>query len=393
MPNMIPKIAIVEDNQMYAAALEHSLKDEGYQVDVFLNSNDFLNHIDDEYHLISLDHSLPDISGMEVLKKIHMLKPELAIIFLSGQEDVNVVVEAYENGARNYIVKNDNAIFKLKQSIKEISHSLQLEKEVELLSEEIEDREKYKEIIGESAGVRKVLKLIQRVEKTDNLVMITGDSGTGKELVANAIHKNSLRRRKPFIAVNMAAIPDNLLEDELFGHEKGAFTGATSKRKGKFEEANGGTIFLDEIGEMDIKLQSKLLRVLQEKKISRLGGNKEISLDIRFVAATNRNLGELVKKGLFREDLYYRIQGFLIHVPSLKERKSDIMRLCNHFLKVFAQKHGAGELSFDPSAEEVLLNHPWTGNIRELIALLERTVLMRNSQEIAKNDLIFSDRI
>ena len=390
---MIPRIAIVEDNQMYAAALEHSLKEEGYQTEVFLSSKAFLERIDEDFHIVSLDHSLPDISGMEVLKKIHELKPDLAIIYLSGQEDVNIVVDAYENGARNYIVKNDNAILKLKNSIKEISHSLQLEKEVELLNEEIVDREKYKFIIGESVGIMKVLKLIQRVEKTDNLVMITGDSGTGKELVAKAIHYNSLRKRQPFVAVNMAAIPDNLLEDELFGHEKGAFTGASSRRKGKFEEANGGTIFLDEIGEMDVKLQSKLLRVLQEKKISRLGSNKEIKLNIRFIAATNKNLGDLVKKGLFREDLYYRIQGFLIHVPRLQDRKSDIMRLSNHFLKQFSEKHNAGILEFDASAEEALVNHKWTGNIRELMALLERAVLMRNGQTISAQDLIFSDRI
>ena len=191
-----------------------------------------------------------------------------------------------------------------------------------------------------------MLKLVQRVENTDTQVLITGDSGTGKEVVAQTIHRNSPRRKKPFIAVNMAAIPDHLLEDELFGHEKGAFTGASTRRKGRFEEAQGGTIFLDEIGEMELKLQAKMLRVLQEKKMSRLGSNKELSLNVRIIAATNRNLGELVRDGGFREDLYYRIQGFLIHMPRLADRGDDILLLADHFLERSAAKHGAGKPFF-----------------------------------------------
>jgi len=237
------------------------------------------------------------------------------------------------------------------------------------------------------------LKLIQRVEKTDTMVMITGDSGTGKELIAEAIHINSRRRKKPYVAINIAAIPANLLEDELFGHERGAFTGASGRRKGKFEEANGGTIFLDEIGEMDIQLQTKLLRVLQEKVVTRLGSNKSIKLDVRIVCATNRNLGEQVKMGNFREDLYYRIQGFLIHLPRLRDRGGDVILLAEHFLIMHCDKHGIPHKTIGGSVKESLVRHTFPGNVRELIALMERCVLMSDNDVIEEKDLIYSNVI
>ena len=303
------------------------------------------------------------------------------------------MVEVYENGATHYVVKDEQAVVKLKHYLKNAVKVKELEEEVVLLREEISDRRKYGNIIGESTAMLRVLKLIQRVERTDTLVMVTGASGTGKELVAQAIHLNSGRKKKAFVAVNVAAIPDHLLEDELFGHERGAFTGASSRRKGKFEEAQGGTIFLDEIGEMELKLQAKMLRVLQEKKMSRLGSNKEIDLDVRIITATNKNLGQMVKEGSFREDLYYRIQGFLIHMPPLNERGGDILVLARHFLKELGAKHGAGELSFDESAEKRLMEHQWTGNVRELIAVVDRCILMRDGQVISGSDLIFSEGI
>ncbi|PCJ66680.1 MAG: regulator [Bacteroidetes bacterium] len=390
---MLPKVAIVEDNEMYASILEQALKEKGYPVVVFHSGRDFLNRIHDDFSILSLDHGLEGMSGMEVLRQVHKLRPKLPVIFLSGQDDVNVVVEAYDNGALRYIVKNDQSILKMIHALKNISSYIALEEEVELLREEIPDRSKYRHIIGESSALLRVLKLIQRVEKSDTLVMITGSSGTGKELVAQAIHDNSPRRKKPFVAVNVAAIPDHLMEDELFGHERGAFTGASSRRKGRFEEAQGGTIFLDEIGELELKLQAKMLRVLQEKKISRLGSNKEIKLDLRIIAATNKNLGILVKQGLFREDLYYRIQGFLIHLPNLRERGSDVLILARHFLQLFADRHGAGDVRFDESAEKKLKEHEWYGNVRELMAVIDRCILMRDDQTITAKGLIFSDGI
>lgn len=390
---MIPKIFIVDDNPMYAAAIENSLKEFDYEVKVFYNGADLLNHLNENPDIVTLDYNLPDFTGMDLLKKITKNYSQISTIMLSGQEDLQTVVDTYNNGAKNYIIKNDNAIVELKNAIKNLVSSISLKQEVEVLREEITDRNKYSNIVGESSAIFKVLKLIQRVEKTDSLVMITGDSGTGKEVVAEAIHINSLRRKKPFVAVNLAAIPTHLIEDELFGHEKGAFTGAVSKRIGKFEEAEGGTIFLDEIGELEISLQTKLLRVLQEKNITRLGSNKLINLNVRIVTATNKNLSEQVKLGKFREDLYYRIQGFLIHLPKLRERGNDIIVLAKHFLNLFTHKHKIAPKQFDESAINAMLKHNWPGNVRELIAFVERTALMSDSNIITKNDLIFSESI
>ncbi len=390
---MINKVFIVEDNMMYAEAMKQALADESYEISVFHNGQDLLDNLDQNPDVVSIDYMLPDMSGMDVLRKTLAHNPDANCIFLSGQEDVNKVVEAYKNGVKSYIVKNDNAIIELKQAVKNCLSTVSLKKEVALLNEEIVDRSKYGKIIGESNAVMRVLKLIQRVEKTDTLVMITGDSGTGKELIAEAIHTNSLRRKKPYVAINIAAIPANLLEDELFGHERGAFTGASGRRKGRFEEANGGTIFLDEIGEMDIQLQTKLLRVLQEKVVTRLGSNKNIKLDIRIVCATNKNLGDLVKKGDFREDLYYRIQGFLIHLPRLKDRGGDVILLAEKFLTLHCEKHGMAPKTISEDAKQALLAHPFPGNVREVIALMERCVLMSDGNEVKASDLIFSDVI
>lgn len=390
---MLPKIYIVEDNPMVGMMMKQGLLEDDYDVKLFETGKAFMEAMTDFPDIAVLDYQLPDMSGLEILKTVRERFPKTLCIIYSGQEDVNVVVEAYNNGAKNYIVKNDNAIVELKNAIKNNLSSIQLQNEVELHREELEDRAKYHRIIGESSALYKVLKLIQRVEKTDTLAMITGESGTGKELIAEAIHYNSKRRKKPLVAVNLAAIPDHLVEDELFGHEKGAFTGASSRRKGRFEEANGGTIFLDEIGEIELSLQTKLLRVLQEKKISRLGSNKEMKLDLRVICATNKNLGQLVKEGKFREDLYYRIQGFLIHLPPLRERGNDSIVLAKHFVKHFADKHGFQIEGFTDDAIEALRKHPWTGNIRELIALVERSVLMSDGPQVTADNLIFSDAI
>ncbi len=390
---MIPKIFIVEDNPMYAAAIEQSLANQELEIKIFYSGQELINNLHQEPDIITLDHMLPDMSGLDILKLVTKEYPKIASIILSGQNDVNVVVQTYKLGAKNYIVKNENALIELNNAVKNVVANLELTNEVEVLREELQDRSKYKNIVGESTAIFKVLKLIQRVENTDTLVMITGESGTGKELIAEAIHQNSNRRRKPFVAVNLAAIPNHLVEDELFGHEKGAFTGASSKRLGKFEEADGGTLFLDEIGEMDITLQTKLLRVLQDGKLSRLGSNKLIETNVRIVTATNRNLSEQVKLGLFRQDLYYRIQGFLIHLPKLKDRGNDIMVLANHFLNFYTQKHHIGAKSFDESARKALLAHSWPGNIRELIAMMDRCVLMTDGAVITSQDLIFSESI
>lgn len=387
----LTKIFIVEDNELYATLLQHSLESEDkYDIHVFSTAEELFKNIHLNPDIVTIDYNLPDRNGLEVLKEIKNYNADIQTIILSGQDKVEVVVECYKQGASSYIIKNDNTMVDLAKAVENLSKNASLRKEVDYLREQILDRNKYNKIIGESPAILKVLRLIQKVEKTNMLVLITGESGTGKELAAASIHYNSPRAKMPYVLVNMAAIPEDLMESELFGHEKGAFTGADSKRIGKFEEANGGTIFLDEIGEMDMNLQTKLLRVLQENKIMRLGSNKEIQLDVRVVAATNKNLAQRVKEGKMREDLYYRLQGFLIHLPPLRERGNDSILLAKHFLKEFCERNKLGQKQFSPQALQKIASHTWPGNIRELKALVERTVLICDSDIITPDDMIFS---
>ncbi|MEI7669293.1 MAG: sigma-54 dependent transcriptional regulator [Pseudomonadota bacterium] len=387
----ITKIFVLEDNELYATLIQHSLEEEDkFDVHLFATAEEMFKHIHENPDIITIDYNLPDRNGLDVLAEIKNYNKEIQTVILSGQDKVDVVVECYNKGANGYIVKNNNAIVELTKSIQNLSQSSSLRKEVAILREQILDRSRYNKIIGESAAVLKMLRLIQKVEKTNMLSLITGESGTGKESAAAAIHYNSTRAKNPYVLVNMAAIPPDLMESELFGHEKGAFTGADNKRIGKFEEANGGTIFLDEIGEMDMNLQTKLLRVLQENKIMRLGSNKEIQLDVRVVAATNKNLANRVKAGQMREDLYYRLQGFLIHLPPLRERENDSIILAKHFLKEFCEKNKIPQKQFSPASLKKILEHQWPGNIRELKALVERTVLISDNEIITPDDMIFS---
>lgn len=391
MSDRIIKVFIVEDDLMFGRILQKGLeKEEVYDVTLYQSGQAFINDLNLNPDIVTLDYYLPDMNGIEILKKIKNFNSDIATIVISGQEKAEVVVEAYTNGANHYIIKNENAVVELINSVKNISKNINLRREVEDLRDDIIDRSKYDTLIGESKTILKVLKLIQKVENNNILVLITGESGTGKDVVASTIHYNSPRKRRPFIAVNVAAIPEDLIESELFGHEKGAFTGAVGRRIGKFEEANGGTIFLDEIGEMDIGLQSKLLRILQDNKVSKLGSNKEIKLDIRVIAATNQNLYQRVKEGKFREDLFYRLQGFLIHLPPLRERDNDIILLAKSFLAEFCKQNRMQQKSFSKSALEALVNHDWPGNVRELRSMIERAVLISDDDTIESQDLIFS---
>ncbi|MEM6803029.1 MAG: sigma-54 dependent transcriptional regulator [Bacteroidota bacterium] len=388
------KVFVIEDDLIFGKVLQRALEQEDhYDVHVFQNGKDFFDNIHLNPDIVSIDYNLPDMNGLDILKQVKRYNEDIATVILSGQDKVEVVVEAYTNGANNYIIKNENAVVELTNVVKNLGKNVSLRKEVEVLREEIIDRNKYNKIVGESQGILKVLKMIQKVEKSNILVLITGESGTGKEVIANTIHYSSPMARKPFVPVNVAAIPADLIESELFGHEKGAFTGATGRRIGKFEEANGGTIFLDEIGEMELGLQTKLLRVLQEGKITRLGSNKEIPLQVRVLAATNKNLGKRVREGLFREDLYYRLQGFLIHLPPLRERGNDVMILAKHFLENFCKQNRIPTKQMTKDALESMMSHTWPGNVRELKALVERAVLISDNNQIDVDDLIFSDTI
>lgn len=390
----ISRIFVIEDDVVFGKIIQKKLEENSnYDVTVFQSGESFFEHLNENPDIVTLDYNLPGLSGTEILKKIKEYNPDIQTIVVSGQQSAEIVVEAYKLGANNYIIKNENTLVELENSVRNLSMNSDLRKELEQLRNQVVDREKYLEIIGESPAIMKVLRLIQKVVNNNILVMITGESGTGKEVTAQTIHYNSPRKRKSFVPVNVAAIPNDLIESELFGHEKGAFTGAIGRRIGKFEEANGGTILLDEIGEMELDMQTKLLRVLQEGKITRLGSNKEIKLDVRVIAATNKQLGTLVKEGKFREDLYYRLQGFLIHLPPLRERGNDVVLLANTFLKRFIEGNKMKPLNFSKDAIRELLSHSWPGNIRELKSVVERAALICDSEQIEASDLIFSEGI
>lgn len=386
------RVFILEDDPVYAKTIQLGLEENGsYSIIHFTNGEDFLKALHMRPDIVTIDFNLPDYSGLEILKKVVMADKEIIPIVVSGQSDVEIVVQCYKSGAKDYIAKKADSLVQIINSVKNLSANVYLKKELESLQKKIVNREKYYRIIGESKAILNVLRLIQKVEKTNMMVLVTGESGTGKELIGKAIHYNSPRKGAPYIAVNMAAIPEDLIESELFGHEKGAFTGADARRLGKFEEANKGTIFLDEIGEMSLHLQTRLLRVLQEKKITRVGSNKEIELDVRVVAATNKNLNSLVKEGKFREDVYYRLQGFLIGLPPLRERENDVIILAKYFLKGFCSQNGMESKSFDKNIFETLIRHPWPGNVRELKAVIERAAIISENATIGIDDIIFSE--
>jgi DNA-binding NtrC family response regulator len=359
-------------------------------VTYFAEPEECLKNLHRNPHIVSIDYLLPGMNGIELMEKIKNYNQDIFCIMVSGQEKLDVVIDTYKRGAIDYIIKNENAIVNLENSVKNLCKVVDLKQENEHLKDIIVDRNKYNSILGNSSAVLKTLRLIQKVEKSNIMVLVTGQSGTGKELVAKAIHYNSPRARKPFITVNMGAIPPDLIESELFGHEKGAFTDARERRIGKFEEANEGTIFLDEIGEMDLMLQTKLLRVLQEKEVTRIGSNKSIKLDVRVVAATNRNLLHEVKEGRFREDLYYRLQGFLIHLPPLYERGDDVIMLSKKFLNEFCNENKLGPIAISKEATQLLMSHNWPGNVRELKAVIERAAIMADNNLITPEDLIFA---
>jgi len=384
------KIFIVEDDQLVSSVIKQALsRNEKYDLSMFEKAEDCLNNLHQRPDIVVIDYNLPGMDGLTLMEKIKAYNQQTMIIICSGQESVEVVVNCYRNGASDYILKDTNMVLNLENTIKNLSQNVILRNEVETLQDQIIDRNKYSNIIGNSNAVLKVLRLIQKVEKNNMMVLVTGQSGTGKELVAKALHYNSSRARKPFVIVNMGAIPEELVESELFGHEKGAFTDARDRRIGKFEEADGGTIFLDEIGEMDNGLQSKLLRVLQEKEVTRIGGNKTMKLDFRLIAATNRNLATEVKEGRFREDLFYRIQGFLIHLPPLNERGDDIILLAKNFLDEFSKNNKMPPQTISKEACKYMLEYSWPGNIRELKAVIERASLMAENNNITIEDLTF----
>ncbi len=387
----ILKIFVVEDNELYAKMMKHHLSlNPDNEVVVFHDGKECLNNLHLKPNAIFLDYSLPEFTGIEVLRKIKQRHPEIPVVIVSGQEDVSTAVELLREGAYDYIVKDENAKDRLWKATINIRENTELRQELDRLREEVTSKYDFSNIKGNSPALKHVFKLIEKAAQTNITVSITGETGTGKELVAKAIHYNSKNSKKPLIAVNIAAIPAELLESELFGHEKGAFTGAVNKRIGKFEEANGGTIFLDEIGEMDLKLQAKLLRVLQEKEVTRLGSNAIIKTDARIMVATHRNLAEEVKAGNFREDLYYRLLGLPIELPPLRDRGNDITLLAKHFADAFAKDNKLGKVSISNEAQKKLQGYKWPGNVRELRAVMELSVVMADDGNIEADNITFN---
>jgi len=384
------KIFIIEDDAMIASLMKQTLsKNPEHEIFQFNSGEECLENLHMKPDIISIDYNLPGMNGHDLMEKIKAFDQSIMVIIVSGQENLEVVVGTYKKGAHDYIMKNDNLFVNLENAIKNLNMNVTLRKEVEFLKDQIIDRNRYSNILGNSNCTLRILRLIQKVEKSNIMVLVTGQSGTGKELVAKALHYNSTRSRKPFVIVNMGAIPEELIESELFGHEKGAFTDARDRRIGKFEEANDGTIFLDEIGEMNLNLQTKLLRVLQEKEITRIGSNKVIKLDFRMIAATNKNLAQEVKEGRFRQDLFYRLQGFLIHLPPLKERGDDIILLAKSFLSDFCKSNKMEQITISKDAMKYMLDYDWPGNVRELKAVIERAALLAENNIIQMEDLTF----
>lgn len=384
------KIFVVEDNEWYNKLLVYTLSlIPDYQVKSFFNARDFLNSLHESPDIVTLDYRLPDISGLEVLKRIRQENSEIQVILISEQEDIDLVVTLLKEGAYDYITKSPDIKDRLLNTIQNLSKDIVLKNEISSLRKEIQKKYSFRQsLLGESPAIKSVFELIDKALDTNITVIITGETGTGKELVAKAIHYNSKRKDKSFVAVNVPAIPSELIESELFGHEKGAFTGASFRRIGRFEEADGGTLFLDEIGEMEQNLQSKLLRVLQEKEIVRIGSNKPVKTDCRIIAATNKNLKEEVKKGKFREDLYYRLLGLPIELPPLRERANDILILARHFIGSYCKENDLPLKKLSAEAQKKLLSYSFPGNVRELKSLVELAATLLVREELEAGDFV-----
>jgi two-component system, NtrC family, response regulator AtoC len=384
------KIYVVEDSEWYNKLLVHTLSlNPDYEIKSFFNGSDFLNCIHESPDIVTLDYRLPDITGLELLKRIKQENSDIQVILISEQQDINTVVELLKLGAVDYITKSDDINERLLNSVKNIRNGIGLKKEISVLRGEVQKKYSFrKSILGESQVIKTIYDLIDKALTTNIPVIISGETGTGKELVAKAIHYNSRRKDRSFVAVNVPAIPSDLIESELFGHEKGAFTGAGSRRIGKFEEADGGTLFLDEIGEMEMNLQMKLLRVLQEKEIVRIGSNKPVKTDCRIIAATNRNLKSEVKNGRFREDLYYRLLGLPIELPPLRDRGLDILILANYFNEEFCRENSLPLKKLTEQAQKKLMNYTFPGNVRELKSVVELAVTLSAGNEIGAEDIV-----
>ncbi|MDD2594373.1 MAG: sigma-54 dependent transcriptional regulator [Bacteroidales bacterium] len=378
------KILIIDDEKSIRNTLKEILEFEGHEITLAADGQEGVETaLNGNFDAIFCDIKMPNMDGIEVLDALYKAQCESAIIMISGHGSIDTAVECIKKGAFDFIQKPLD-LNRILITLKNATDKTTLVKETISLKKKVYSKN---EIIGESDSIKHIKEIVDRVAPTDARVLITGSNGTGKELVARRLHDKSNRASKPFIEVNCAAIPSELIESELFGHEKGAFTSAVKQHKGKFEQADGGTLFLDEIGDMSLAAQAKVLRVLQENKLTRVGSDTDISVKVRVVAATNKNLTEEIEKGNFREDLYHRLSVIVIHVPTLAERKDDIPLLVDHFIRQICEETGMTKRNVAPEAYQELKNLPWTGNIRELRNVTERLMILC-SDTITKEDIV-----
>ena len=381
------KILVADDEQSMREFLDIMLKKEEYKVSLASNGEEVVKLIDNDlFDLVLLDIRMPKLDGISALKKIKAIAPETIVIMITAYASADTAIKAMKEGAYDYITKPFK-IEEIKLIIKNALEKKNLQKENILLKQVVRDRYHFGNIIGQSPKMVVLYDLLEKVSPTKTNILITGESGTGKELVAKAIHYNSPRKEKPFVTLNCGAIPESLIESELFGHMKGAFTDAIATKKGLFEVADEGTIFLDEISELPLLMQVKLLRVLQDKEFKRVGGTEDIRVDVRIISATNINLEEGVKEKRFREDLFYRLNVIQIKLPPLRDRKEDVQILANHFLKKYSEELNKNILKTSPEALQILLNYEYPGNVRELQNIIERAVALESNQELTAHNL------
>ena len=380
----------MDDEELYRRALERILVRVGYDVVTARDASEAMRIVSSQpLDLVLSDVKMPGINGLELVRQVHEFDPDLPCIVITGYGSPESSVDALRAGAFWYLEKpfEQGHLDVVRRLAEQAIEHGRLKHENRMLQSQLENRYQFDSIVGESHALRRVLETVERVSGADSTVLITGESGTGKELIARAIHYNSPRGSKMMVTVNCGAIPEELLESELFGHVRGAFTNAVSHREGRFALADGGTIFLDEIGDMSVNLQVKLLRVLQERNFEPVGSSKSQSVDVRVIAATHQNLPELIREKRFREDLYYRLNVIPVEVPPLRERREDIPALVGHFLDDHAERNGATVKGISPEAVEMLCRQPWPGNVRELENLMERMVILRREGEIGLDDL------
>lgn len=375
------KLLVIDDERAIRNSLKEILMDEDYEVDV---AEDGVQGVEmalkEKYNVIFCDIKMPNMDGIEVLDRLAAEGVDSAVVMISGHGDIDTAVECIKKGAFDFIQKPLD-LNRILITIKNATDKVSLVKETKILKKKVYGQQ----MIGESGPMKRIRDMIDKVAPTDARVLITGSNGTGKELVARSLHQKSHRSQMPYIEVNCAAIPSELIESELFGHEKGAFTSAVKQHKGKFEQADGGTLFLDEIGDMSLAAQAKVLRVLQERKLSRVGSDKDLTVDVRVLAATNKNLKEEIAKGNFREDLYHRLSVIVITVPSLDERKDDIPLLVDYFIDQICSETAMPRREIDPDAMKLLVDKSWTGNIRELRNVVERLLILSGDRITASD--------